>query len=115
MKRSVSLYLKDIETAVKKIEKYTKDLSYKDYKNNEVVQDAVIRNLEIIGEAAKNIPKEIRNKHGYISWKEIIGMRNKVIHEYFGVDLEILWETVEEDIPELKKRIARFKRGLTNI
>jgi uncharacterized protein with HEPN domain len=72
------------------------------------VQDAVVRNLEIIGEAAKNIPKDTKDKHKDVPWKQIIAMRNKVSHEYFGIDAVILWQTIKEDIPALKPKIGRM-------
>jgi len=71
--------------------------------------DAVVRNIEIIGEAANNIPEEIKIKFPDVPWHRIIGMRNKVIHEYFGIDLDILWKTVQKRIPELKKQIHKIK------
>ncbi|MCG2717230.1 MAG: DUF86 domain-containing protein [Nanoarchaeota archaeon] len=107
-KRNITLYLEVIKNSIKKIEKYTKELSFDDFSNNEKTVDAVIRNLEIIGEAVNNIPKEIKVKYTFIPWNKIIGMRNKVIHEYFGIDLEILWETIKKDIPKLKKEIKKL-------
>lgn len=104
--RALSLYLTDILEAIKKIEIFTRDMTYSQFKNDAKTIDAVVRNLEIIGEAAKHIPSEIRLKHTQVPWKEIIGTRSKVIHEYFGVDEEILWNTVQEDIPALKKQIT---------
>lgn len=108
-KRNTALYLKDIETSIKRIEKYAKGLSFNSFKNDQKTVDAVIRNLEVIGEAVSNIPKEFKARYSDIPWRKIIDMRNKVIHEYFGVDFEILWETIQEDIPELKKKINKIK------
>ena len=70
--------------------------------------DAVVRNLMIIGEAAKNIPEEIKSKNPKIAWSEAVGMRNKVTHEYFGVDEDILWKTIKEDLPVFKKQILKL-------
>ena len=70
--------------------------------------DAVVRNLEIIGEAAKHVSKTIRERNKDIPWSEMVSMRNKVTHEYFGVDMEILWKTITEDLPELKKKIKKL-------
>ena len=109
MKRNIKLYLADIKSAIRKIENYTRGLSFAAFAKDEKTIDAVITNLSVIGEAAKHIPKEILAKHPDIPWREIIGMRNKVIHEYFGVDEEILWKTIKEDMPELKKRIRKIK------
>ena len=70
--------------------------------------DAVVRNLEIIGEAANNIPEETTDKYPEIPWREMISMRNKVLHEYFGVDEEILWQTITNDLPPLKKQLKNL-------
>ena len=86
-KRDVRLFLYDILEAISKIENYTKGMSYDEFIHDEKTIDAVIRNLEIIGEAAKNIPEDAKNKYPEIPWKEIAGMRDKLIHAYFGVKL----------------------------
>ena len=108
-KRPLELYITDIKEAIEKIEHYTRNLSYESFQNDTKTIDAVIRNIEIIGEAAKNIPKNTRLQYIEIPWKEIIGTRSKIIHDYFGVDLEILWKTIKEDIPLLKKQILTIK------
>ena len=87
---------------------FKKGMSLDKFKNDIKTIDAVIRNIEIIGEAAKYIPTEVRLKHIEIPWKEIIGTRSKVIHEYFGVDVSILWQTVTEDLPKLKIQIKQI-------
>lgn len=108
-KRNINLYLEDINTSIERIENYVKGLSFDKFSHDPKTIDAVVRNLEVIGEAAKNIPKEIQIKHPEIPWKPIMGTRDKVIHEYFGIDLEILWKTLQEDIPQLKAQIAKIK------
>lgn len=108
-KRDIALYIDDIKSSIGKIEKYTQNISFKDFSNDSKTIDAVVRNLEIVGEAVKNIPKAIKVKHPEIPWKKIIGARNKAIHEYFGIDLNILWETIKEDISQLKEQIERIK------
>jgi uncharacterized protein with HEPN domain len=105
--RGAKLYLADIETALGKIEQYTNGLSFEQFASNGQVIDAVVRNFEIIGEAVRNIPKETTMAHSDIPWEKMIGMRNKVIHEYFGIDEEILWKTVKEDLPVFKGKIAK--------
>ena len=102
MHKSDSVYLKHILDSITQIEKYTQDLDVEDLIGNRLVQDAVIRQLEIIGEATKNLSDDFKNKKLAIPWKDIAGMRDKLIHGYFGVDLESVWLTVSEDIPNLK-------------
>jgi uncharacterized protein with HEPN domain len=85
-----------------------KDVEFEAFCANEEKVFAVIRALEIIGEAAKNIPKSIRGKYTEIPWEDIVGMRNKVIHNYFGVDLEVIWKTLHEDLPPLQAAIAKI-------
>lgn len=101
--------MEDIRIAIGRIEEYvngmTADNFYADYKTI----DAVVKNLTVIGEAAKNIPEEIKQAHQEIPWEEIAGMRNKVVHEYFGVDEEILWETIKNDLPVFKKQISKIE------
>lgn len=109
--RPLKLYFDDIIEAINKIEEYTKEMTFEDFKKDTKTIDAVVRNIEVIGEAAKHIPAGVRVKHIGIPWKEIIGTRSKVIHEYFGVDTEILWKTVVEDIPLLKKQISELAEG----
>lgn len=107
-KRGIKLYLEDIQDSIRKIEKYTRGSNFEKFSRNEQMIDAVVRNLSIIGEAVRNIPKEIKTKNPEVAWKEIKGMRNKVIHEYFGIDEEILWKTIQDDLPIFKKQIAKL-------
>lgn len=104
-KRASKLYLEDIISSLESIEEYTKKMSFDNFIHERKTIDAVVRNLEIIGEAARNMPQEIILKHPNIPWEKMVSMRNKVIHEYFGIDLEILWKTIQEDLPGLKKKI----------
>lgn len=104
-KREPKLYFEDILLAIKKIEKYSNDLTFSKFSKDEKTIDAIIRNFEVLGEAVNNLSDEIKNKNTDLPWKKIVSMRNKIIHEYFGVDLEILWQTIQEDLPEFKKQI----------
>ena len=107
-KRDVGLYLEDISTAIGRLRKYVRGMDFAEFKKDDKTVDAVIRNLEIIGEAASKLTKDFQKKHDHIPWRKMVGLRNKVAHEYFGVDLEILWATIREDLPGLKKEIDRL-------
>lgn len=107
-KRTPKLYLQDILTSVNNIEEYVQEMTQEVFVNDKKTIDAVVRNLEIIGQAARNIPSEITAKYPEIPWKEMVSMRNKVLHEYFGIDLDILWKTIKEDIPRLKGQIKNL-------
>lgn len=102
MKRDYRLYIDDIIGAIEKIEKYVEKLSFDEFGQDSKTIDAVIRNFEIIGEASKHIPEEIRGKYPKIPWKEMAGMRDKLSHEYFGVKLEVVWKTIKKRLPEVK-------------
>ena len=104
-------YFKHIMDAIRDIENSTKNLSREDFENNKDVKDAVIRRIEIIGEAVKNISKETRNKYHEIEWKKIVGTRDIIIHAYFNVDLDIAWDIVKKDLPKLKKEIGRILKN----
>ena len=108
MKRDSEVYLQDILEAIEKIEKYTKNFDKDKFFRDPKTQDAVIRRLEIIGEAVKKIPEGLRKKHPEIPWKVIAGMRDVVIHEYFGVHMQRVWRTVRKDLPVLKEEILKL-------
>ena len=105
--RDYILFLEDILNSIEKIQKYTKDLDFKAFSKNEMVIDAIVRNFEIIGEAVTSIPSEVQEKHLEVEWREAKGFRNILIHNYFGIDLESIWDTINKDIPSLKKHIAK--------
>ena len=98
------LYLSHIVEAVRKIRQYTEGFTLESFKGNTLVQDGVVRQLEIIGEAARMVSEATRTNHPDIPWYEIAGMRNRLIHEYFGVDLAVVWKTVTEDLEILLER-----------
>lgn len=105
MPRSYTLYMKDIFISAQKIMEYTRDFTYEKFIQDQLVQDAVIRNLEIIGEAARNIPDEIKMRHTGIEWQKILGIRNIIAHAYFRIDLQIFWDIIQSDVPGLKEAI----------
>ena len=105
MKRNIKLYLQDIWESTLAIEEYTQNLAEVEFYSNRQVQDAIIRRLEIIGEAVKNIDDNFRNKYPQIPWKKIAGMRDIIAHEYFGVKLERVWDVVRKDLPHIKQQM----------
>ena len=111
-KRGDREFLLDIIEAIKRIELYTKELSYEDFLQKIETQDAVVRNFEIIGEAVKNISNNLKAKCNEIQWKEIAGMRDKVIHFYFGVNWDIVWRAAKDSLPPFKEKIEEILRVL---
>jgi len=105
-------YLKHILDATFDIEKFTEDISKEKFYENKEKQYAVLRALEIIGEATKNLSRELKAKYSEVPWKDIAGMRDKLIHEYFGVNLELVWETIKSKLPELEKQISEILNEL---
>lgn len=112
MKREIGDYIEDIIDSMDKAMNFAKDLSYEEFVQDNKTVFAVVRALEIIGEATKNIPDNVRKKYPEIPWKDIAGMRNKVIHEYFGVKLSIVWKSIKEEIPPLKLLFEKMLREL---
>ena len=108
MIKSDQVYLEHILEAIVKIENFTKEISRVDFGRNVMIQDAVIRNIEIIGEATKKISKSFTQSHQEIPWSEMAGMRDKLIHEYLDVDIDVVWKTIEVDLPLLKVLLSNI-------
>ena len=112
MKRSTELYIKDILEYMGRAEVHMSRLSFEEFLHDNKTCDAVIRCIEVIGEATKNIPDDIRNKYPSIPWRDMAGMRDKIIHGYFVVDFETVWLVVKEEIPRLKAMIMKVSEDL---
>jgi uncharacterized protein with HEPN domain len=106
--RNYQMFLEDILQSITKIHTYISGLSYDDFVQNGLVFDAVIRNLEVIGEATRHIPENIKNKYTEIPWRRMAGLRNILIHEYFGLDEMIVWEVVTRNLPEVEPLIINL-------
>jgi uncharacterized protein with HEPN domain len=112
MQREPKVFLEDILTAAGRIEKYTKSLSYDDFLDNDLVSDAVIKNVLVIGEATKKIPDEIRLAYPEIEWRKMAGMRDMMIHGYFSINYRIVWDVVQNKIPVLKQQVEQVLKEL---
>ncbi len=110
--RNYNIFIEDILEAMEKIGSYIKEISFEAFEANDMIVDAVIRNLGIIGEASAQIPTDIKEKFPDIPWKRMIGLRNIVIHEYFGIDLDTIWQIVTKNIPDTKPQIGMVLRQL---
>lgn len=105
-------HVEDILDAVEKIDRYTADMDYDEFIENEMAVDAVLRNFEVVGEAAKNVPVSVREDFDEVPWSEMAGMRDKLIHGYATIELEIIWETVEEELPTVRRQMETVRRQL---
>ena len=112
MKRTSKLYLTDVFEAIERIDDYLKDLTFEEFSRNKLVIDAVVRNFEIIGEATKHMPEGIKAENRQIQWRQMAGMRDKLVHEYFGVNIEILWKTAKNRLPALKPLIEELLKSI---
>ncbi|MCK5809014.1 DUF86 domain-containing protein [bacterium] len=108
LRKSDLPYLLHIQEAIEKIELFTDHMEYDDFAENDLIASAVIRKLEIIGEASKNISEELKREHKEIPWRIMTDMRNFLIHEYFGIDVSAVWKTLQKDLPTLKTNIKNI-------
>ncbi len=111
--RTSALYLQDIKIAIEKILRFVEGMRYEDFLQDEKTLDSVVRNFEIIGEASKSLPENIRSLAETVPWKKVIRMRNKLIHEYWGVDIEVVWFTIQDDLPALKTEVERLFKEIS--
>lgn len=106
MSRDILVYLDDIQESCKKVLRYTRDMNHKQFIQDDKTYDAVVRNLEIIGEAVKHVPENFRHRYPDVEWRKIAGLRDIVAHVYFGINDEIVWDVVENKIPQLLEQIS---------
>jgi uncharacterized protein with HEPN domain len=107
-KRPTHLLLNDICESIDRTQEYTEGMSLEDFSNHRMAIDAVTRNLEIMGEAANRLPDEFKEEHSDVEWYKIVGLRHRIVHEYFGVDLEIIWQILRKDLPQLRRSLSRL-------
>lgn len=108
-KRSADLLIDDILEAIQKVEQYIMGCSREKFLSDSKTQDAVMRNLEIIGEASRRLPDDFKQKNKEIEWEKIVGFRHRIVHEYFGIDLEIVWAILQNDLPKFKNELLKLK------
>ena len=110
--RDWTLFIRDICTCADKVLLYTKDMSREDFFSDSKTFDAVIRNLQVIGEAAKKLPSDVKRKYKSIEWKKMTGLRDIVVHDYFGINEDIVWDVIQSKIPELKQSIELLLKDI---
>jgi len=111
-KRTFIALLQDILDETKKIEAFTKNLNYKQFSNDTKTQYAVARSLEIIGEAVKKLPNDLKTEYHQIEWKKIAGLRDILIHDYFGINYKILWDITQNQVPDLRDKIKKISKDI---
>ena len=111
MPRDYRVYLDDIVEAAEHIEEYTSGLSVEVFSRDRKTRDAVLFNLQVVGEAIKKVPEEVRSRHPDVEWKKIAGLRDILVHEYFGIDVDIVWDVVANKLPDLKLQIEKILAG----
>ncbi|HSW47852.1 MAG TPA: DUF86 domain-containing protein [Candidatus Saccharimonadales bacterium] len=114
MTRDPLIYIYDILESIGNIEEDTEGLLVDEFIQTRIVQQAVVRNIEIIGEASQQLPKSFKDRYPDIPWRKIVAMRNKIIHEYFGLKLNVVWETIRDDLPGLKEQLEALVKNEKN-
>ncbi|MBI4162651.1 MAG: DUF86 domain-containing protein [Candidatus Aenigmarchaeota archaeon] len=112
MKKGYTIFIKDIIDSMNRIEEFVSVMTLEELMKDDKTSSAVIRKFEIIGEAAKNVPKLVKDKQTDISWKAMIGMRDRLIHAYFGIDFKLVWLAIKKDIPEIKPKLQKILNEL---
>lgn len=112
IKRDYKDFLMDISYSIELIEKFVAGFDFEKFKQDEKTKDAVVMRIGILGEAVNNLPKKFKKEHKEIPWQGVADMRNKLIHEYFGIDVEVVWAAIKEDIPDLKNKILKILKDL---
>jgi len=112
VKREYKLFVQDIADCIEKVNEFVGGMTFEEFSRDDKTISAVVRKLEIIGEATKNLPKSLRAKHPEVPWKDMAGMRDKIIHAYFGLNLQIVWKVVKERLPELKPLVKKVLKEL---
>lgn len=108
-RRATPLLVDDIWEAIEKVGRYVAGLSHDNFVTDDKTIDSVVRNLEIIGEAANRLPETFKNQHPEIEWRQIVGLRNRVVHDYFNIDMEIVWEIIKNDLPIFKSKLSLIR------
>ena len=106
--RDPELLLEDILAAIRKVDRYTAGMDWERFRQDEKTTDAVVRNLEVVGEAVRRLPEDFIARHPNVPWRQAAGLRNRIVHDYFGLDLEIIWEVIQHDLPRLRQQLENL-------